>query len=215
MNVEVDEYLSRVRQEVPAAPRDTLVMAMIDTIRDFCRWTRALSHEVTDEIIQVGVSDYDVLLPNQDVEAVAIERMELNGTDVIFKDHAWLNRFVTNWRLREADDFRYYTHMKGPGAYTFPCVPQTQQTGLYYRVALQPTVTATAVDEDFLGEWLEDISNGAKAKLMAMSGKLWTDKKRASELDAEYRNGRGLARIQVTNSHGNAAQQWQNPRGFA
>lgn len=215
MNVEIDEYLARVRQEAPAAPRDTLVLAMIDTIRDFCRWTRALQHEVFDELIQANVSDYDVLLPNNDVEVVAIERMELNGTDIIFKDHAWLNRYVTNWRLREADDFRYYTHMTGPGQYTFPCVPLTQQSGLYYRVSLQPTVVATTVDEGFLADWLEDISKGAKAQLLAMSGKLWTDKKRASDLDKEYRTARGLARIQVNNSHGNAEQRWQNPRGFA
>lgn len=215
MTVEFRDYLARVRPEATHAPSDLLVQAMLDTTRDFCVVTRALQYEVTDEVILANVSDYDILTPNDQVEPIAIEYMSLNGAEVIFKEVAWLNRFIANWRLRPADDFRYFTHLTGPDVYTFPCVPQTGQTGLYYRVSLHPRITATKIDEAFIGKYVEAISDGAKARLLAMSGKEWTNKDRAKELDGAYRQARGLARIEINNTFGNAEQRWTNPRGFA
>ena len=71
------------------------------------------------------------------------------------------------------------------------------------------------VDQALSNEWLEAWSEGTKAKILAMAGKPWSNPQRSLQLEKSYRAERGMARIRVTNSYGNAEQRFANPRGFA
>lgn len=213
--VELDTLLDQVRAEAPQAPTDLMVQQMRLVIREFCNFTRAWLHEDNDTVA-AQVSDYDIELPNNHVEPIAIEYLEVDGAPAKFRDLDWLDRFMRGWRLREGDDFRYFTQLE-PLIYTFASIPQTNGSaaGIYYRVSLRPKVDGTQVDEKQADEWLDVWSVGAKARLLAFANKPWSDRQRAADLQREYLAGRGQARIRAGKAYGNADQQWANPRGFA
>lgn len=212
----LSDMLSRVTPECPQCPYPQQEQALLDTIRDFCQATRLHTYEAENETVMALVSDYDIELPDTTVEAIAIEYMSLDGTEVKARDTAWLDKMIPDWRKRSADDFRYFTQLT-KYSFTFPCVPITNQTvgGLYYRVQIKPKQDATSVDGDLADEWIEAFSDGAKAKLLAVPDKPWTQLKRAEHLDHLYRSARGRAKIRASKSRTNATQRWSNPRGFA
>jgi hypothetical protein len=212
----IEDLLNQVRAECGSCPTEQMVQETVNIIRDFCNYTRAYQHEVESESIVALVPDYDIEVPNTDVEPIAIEYLSVDAFESKFKDARWLDRYVTNWRLRSADDFRFFTHLK-PGTITFPGVPTKNGTagGVYYRVSLRPKLVALNIESDFTDQYLDVIADGARAEILAMSGKPWSNPKRADQLHRSYLQGRGQVRIRVTNSYGNAEQRFSNPRGFA
>jgi hypothetical protein len=215
MNVAISDVTERIDEEV-RAPKDTVLRALIDVIRDFCYRTRCWKHEVSGESIYLGVSDYEVEMPTNDAELLAVEKLEVAEQAAEFKTMAWLDANVSNWRYRAADDFRYFTHVQ-PQVITFPCVPTKNSDAgvLAYRIACRPKLTAEELPEELNNEWNEVWACGAKARLMAQSGKPWANLQRSQYLERYYMSERGLARIRVSRSFGEAAEQWVNPRGFA
>ena len=212
----IEELLNQVRPECAGCPTEQLLQEFVNCMRDFCNWTRAYQFEVNGESIVKSLADYDIQLPNTEVESIAIEYLSVDAFESKFRDMRWLDRYVTNWRLRSADDFRFFTHLK-PGMITFPGIPTKNGAagGVYYRVSIRPKLTALNIDSDFTDRYLEYVADGTRAEILAMAGKPWSNPKRADDLRRQYRHERGQVRIQVTNSYGNAEQRWANPRGFA
>lgn len=212
-DVALEDLLSRVRAECGGCPTDVMTLALRDVIRDFCKRTRAWQYEVESESILALVSDYDIELPTTQAYPVAIEYLTIDGTPSTFKSTDWLDRNITNWRYREADDFTVFTQIQ-PKIITFPCIPQHNGTvgGMYYKVSLQPTENASAVPQELADEWIEVWADGAKGQLKAMSNKPWTDVKRADMLEERYRVARGRAQIRVNRSYGNHTGGWVGPK---
>jgi hypothetical protein len=208
----LDDLLPRVRPEVLHCPPDLMVQQLRDVIRDFCTFTRAWQHEVESESFVAQVADYDIEVPT-DGYPIAIEHMEYDGAPVYFKTVAWLDRWLPNWRTREADDFSMFTQIS-PKVFLLTCIPLNNGTagGVRYRVSLQPTEDAATVDDTLADEWVEVWTDGAKARLLAIPDKPWSNVARADKLEMRYRSGRGAARIRVQHSYGNAVEQWVGPR---
>lgn len=208
--VDLLDAFNQVRQEVHLCPEDLIRQAILDTLRDFCRVTRVYRHEVNDEEILLGQSDYVVKLPDAQTQPIAIEHMAVDEALCVFKSTDWLDANVTNWRFRAADDFTYFTHLKTPAIITFPCVPTKNGTvnGVTYRVSIRPIESATSIDDSFSNEWKGEIEDGAKSRLLLMANKSWTNAARGGDLETRYRAGRGQARIRANRSFGNAEESW-------
>lgn len=212
MDVDLEELLSRIRPECSGCPTDLMTQALRDVIRDFCQQTRAWQYEVESETILARVSDYDIELPSTQAYPIAIEYMSVDGSVSVMKSTDWLDSNIENWRYRESDDFSYFTHIQ-PKVITFACVPTVRGTlgGVNYRVSLKPVENATEVPRELADEWIEVWADGAKANLKAMSGKPWSDSKRADSLEDRYRAGRANARVRVNRSFGNHQGQVRGP----
>lgn len=209
-----DTRIDRIRMEVPQCPKELIISELKRVARDFCNLSRAYQFEVTDESILQLVSDYDIEVPNAQVEPVAVEYLTVDGVESYFKDLSWIQRFIGNgWRTRSADDFRYYTQVQ-PRQITFPCVPTVNGTvgGLNYRVSLRPTLDSTTIDEIFADEWQEALDAGTKAHLMYQDGKPWYRPKRGDGLFAMYRAERNRARLRVNHAYGNPDQRVVAPK---
>lgn len=208
-----EDRIDRIRAELIGCPRQLIVDELIRVTRDFCQHTRALQLEVNNESIVANVSDYDIEIPETGVQPIAIEYLEVSGVQSFFKDVDWIQRFLGDgWRTRSGDDFRYFTQIQ-PRQITFPCVPTESKVGaLSYRVSVKPELTSTGMDETFMDEWQEALDAGTKAHLMYQDGKPWYRPKRADGLFSVYRHERGLARIRVQRSYGNADQRVIAPR---
>lgn len=213
-----EDLLSRIRPYVPRCPTEIMVQALIDTVRDFSKFTRGYTYEAPGDTITALVSDYAIALPSAlDVAPISIEEMTVDGVVCHFKTPDWLRRFLgANWRKREADDFRYFTLLTQT-QYTFPCIPQTNGTaaGVWYRVSLEPKIDAIAVSQAFADEWLDAWTPGALWKLKGMTDKPWADPAGAKENLRTYMSKRGDARIHIAKAYGYSEDRWANPRGFA
>lgn len=216
----LDDLGDRIRPYVRTCPTDTITQALLDVIRDFCNFTRAYQAEDSDTV-QALVSDYDLQLPNTNVELISVENMTVDKAQCYPKTPDWLSRYVAaDWRTRSADDFRYFTMLQ-PGTFAFPCVPTRMGTpgGIQYRLSLRPIMTATVVDATLAAEWIECWSAGALWKLKSMGGNpppAWADPLGAKDKRLEYFSLRGQARIRVNNAYGAGVEQrFVNRRGFA
>jgi len=209
----LEEYLDHIRLEVPQCPREIMKAEFLRITRDFCQHTRAYQFEVTDESILQLVSDYDIEVPNTQVQPVAVEYLTVNGAQSVFKDLKWIQDNIPNWRARSANDFTYFTQVQ-PLQITFPCVPTQNGTvgGLKYWVSLKPKLSADTLDDVFAGEWQDTLEAGTKAHLMLMDGKPWYKPKRAVGLLAEYRHERSRARVRVSRAYGNPEQRVSAPK---
>lgn len=214
---QLEDLLGRILPEVRQASTDLIVQHFRDVIRDFCQYTRAWQVETPDETIVANQSDYDVVTPGSEAQVVSIEYLEVDEQPSLFKTTEWLTDYVPNWRLRPADDFRFFTHVTGPHIITFPCVPTVAGTasGMKYRAAYKPTENAENVPEELVEEWIEAWSDGTKARLKAMLGEPWANPARSGQLEALYRAARAKARIKVQKSYGNSQDRWVNRGGFA
>ena len=209
----LEDMLDRVRPEVRRCPTDLMVQALRDTIRDFCQWTRAWQIERADAEIVAAQSDYTIYVPGAWAQPITVEYMELDGAPVRFQTVEWLDINISEWRYREGDDFRYFTHIT-PDKFTFPCVPTANGTAnaLKYRASYKPSDDSDRVESKLVDEWIEVFSDGAKARLKAMEGEVWANTARANKLEAMYRAGRQKARIRVSRAYGNAEQRWVGPK---
>ena len=194
------------------APSLLIRQAIRDTIRDFCRVTRAYQVEVENEAIQEDVRDYQIVLPADNVYPIAIESLSVDGVPSEFKTLGWLDTNVTNWRERDNDDFTGFTHLVNQNTITFPGYPTKDWPNLRYRISLRNTDTADGIAEEFVDQWKSEIEDGAKAKLLLMVNKSWTNVQRGGMCELQYRAARGKAKIRVSRSFGNAPERWVGPK---
>lgn len=219
--VEIKENFQFIRSELPQCPLDTIRLAFVAVCRDFCDHTRAMQFEAPAVTIVEDQSDYAIAVEVAhagppivyELEPIAIEKMRVDDGSCFFKTVSWLDDNIANWRLREADDFRFFTQLK-PGYFTFPCVPTIDGTddGVRYRVSMRPKLTAEELDDAFLAEYLLALSDGTKARLMMEEGKTWYKPARGAQLELAYRHERGLTRIRVNKAYGNSTDRLSAPR---
>jgi hypothetical protein len=209
--VDILDAFDQVRSEVHLCPEDTVRQAIRNTLRDFCRVTRCYRYEVTGESIVPTISDYDVLIPNNEVMPITVEAMEVDESPCEFKPTEWLDSNLPGWRQAEGSNFSFFTHVTTPSVITFPCVPDAAAT-MNYRVLLQPKTDAENIDDSIVNEWKEVIETGAKARLLLMVNKPWTNGAAGDDLDKRYRAARGRAIIRINRSHGYTQDRWVGPR---
>lgn len=207
-DVNIEDCVDRIRVEVPQCPSELMESELIKVVREFCQITRAWQYE-GQATITLGQSDYTIPVTDAaKAQPIAVEFLTVDGVPVEFKEVEWLDRMISNWRLRAADDFRYFTQIQ-PKTIVFPCVPTQNGTtnGLKYRVSLKPPLTAAVLDSDFLNEWQDTLEDGTKGNLLLMEGKPWFRGKRGEFLLRSHIRARSQARIRVARSYGNPEQR--------
>lgn len=213
--VDFTDFMDQVLAEVRIAPEELAIQKLREIARDFCQMTRAWQEAGPATTIAANTATYTIVPPG-DAEPVALEYLAVNNVEVVPKQVEWLDRFITNWRTRSADDFRYFTQLTRK-TFTFPALPTVNGTtnGVTYRMSLKPGIESNEINEDVWAEWSEVITKGAKAELLVMDGERWANVKRGGDYRGQYQRGRAAARIRAWNGYGNAEGRWVSPYRFA
>lgn len=212
--VTLDKILEQVEPDVRLAGSALILQKIRDVARDFCQWSRAWQWDAPLLSVVANQKTYSVVTPG-DAEPAVILYMSKDGDEVFPKDPAWLDRFSAGWRTASGDDFRFYTQ-ESRKTFRFAAIPITADTdAIFYRLALKPSPTSEELDEDVWMEWYDVIGAGAKAQLMMMSGKPWTDLKAGAINANAYRVGRARARIRYNKGFTDAEQSFSSTRFFA
>jgi len=180
--VDIREFCKFVQSDVPKAPLDTVKVAIIDTLRDFCQrtylWTR--TSEWTD--LLAGQSTYGFSMPdNTDMCGIlyveyrpdtTLSPREVKATTVDI-----LNATRPNWRNETGLAPNAFIS-KEPGVIQlipYPAVADGDQAdALRVEVAVFPSVTATEAPKFMLDSWGLIIGAGAKVRLMTMPKQPWS-----------------------------------------
>lgn len=203
MAVELEDFIPRVAMTRP--PRETILQALRDTMRDFCQFSRIWKHTVTGATITAGQPTITISLPAAPVDSqvIAVDMVSVDGArPATARTVEHFDRMQPEWRTQLGDSYDEYTQ-ESPSTFRFPAVPVNgSATGLIYRVDLKPTEDADQVEDFLRDEWLMEIAAGARAQLLLMPGKEWSDPMAAKAQAAVFANARGRARIRANQQYG-------------
>jgi len=166
-----------VRVEIPDIPTFVAERQLLRAAREFCEETRTWRVNVEISVIAtIPASNIASLLPSDTelVDVVSIKNIG-GGAPVIPRTYAWLDKNTSDWRSETDLNANYYV-LDGNNAIRFIPIPSVTTASLYYaRVAVKPTLDASAINDIVANKYDEVLVHGALAKLFLMPRKPWTD----------------------------------------
>lgn len=143
----MDRFLNTVRRDVPGCPNPLIKDEVLSAAIEFCERTSIYTEKLTESVL-AGAETLTITLP-ANTALIGIDRLEINDTDYFDIDHDG-----TTIDFGEAV----------PSALT-----------IYVYVSLKPLRTVTTLPDVLFNDWFQAIAAGAKAKLMIMPEKKWTN----------------------------------------
>jgi hypothetical protein len=168
----IDSYLIDIMPSVNGCPEQTATRAAIQAIREFCRETHTLRY--TQQITTVrNIAEY-TLEPPAGCRVISVDRAKFNGTKLSATSEAEMDRLVPGWD----EDVGTPTHYLLNGLSTLVLYRKPERMGinaLEVRQVLILTDDASEIDDGFYDLYHDAVTAGAKARLMAIPKKPWTD----------------------------------------
>ena len=194
------DFLNDVRPEAP----DCLEKIMIDAIRQsaikLCEEVPILVADLAPVTLSSGVSEYSIPQP--------LDKRVLSINDVFDNQgarlqHIAINRMQANsvglkpayWGMVNRDTIRLYP------------TPNTTGDTLAIKAALKPSQTCTTVDDFLFEDYRIGIAAGAKASLMAMPAKEWTNFELAGYYKSLFADCVSDARVSIATNFSGAPMQ--------
>jgi hypothetical protein len=190
----IDSYLIDIMPSVIGCPEQSATRAVIQAIREFCRDTHTLRY--TQPITTVNnIPDY-TLEPPTGYRVISVDRAKFNGAKLTATNEAEMDRLVPGW----ADDSGDPTHYLLDGLSTIVLYRKPNKmtiNGLVVRQVLMVTDSATEIDDDFYDLYHDAITAGAKARLMAIPNKPWTDLALSAAFRDQFEQEMATARVRA------------------
>lgn len=169
------DLLPYLLAEVPGVPDVTAKQALTMAAIEFCRETQAWS-ELQDPIAVIDkIHTYD-LEPVTGASIVTVKQVWAADRELVPVTLAKLVEVMPNWQTAQGSDPVYYNGAADWSSIRiFPTPINANRQKLTLRVAYQPSLTATTLPDFLVNVYLEAILSGAKARLMLMPQKAWTN----------------------------------------
>lgn len=199
-----ESFLDEVMPHVPGCQVNIAVNAIRNTVVEFCEKSLILQRDHDPVTVIAGIADYDLDPPNgylvtkimkawhENVPLVAAAPDEI-GTVAVYNQQApgADGPGLPRWILQK--DERSFSLLPVPA--------DTSVNGVFMRVALKPTRSSTSVEDVIFEDYLEVIGYGAKARLMFMPNKPWTDLNNAGTNKILFEQGVNTARQRANRGH--------------
>lgn len=145
-------------------------------------------------------------------DVAQVKDVRLNGAPLVFTTMDELRQSATNYETVSDPNPRGFTQYTQDTLTLVPTPSQAYPAGLTMKLALRPGLTALGV-EDWIGQkWIQEISTGAKAMLMAMYGRPWSSPEGAAAYRAQFEAAKTRATIEANRSFTRANSTIQMPR---
>lgn len=191
------DFVPSVLLEVPTCPEIVALKAVRDTCIDFCDHTNYWQYDLDLITAVANVAEYNLdELPDGTVLS-SITSMTFQGLPVYPRTLEWLDTNRANWRKDYSTRPEYFL-VQQIGQFQLVGYPSvTVVDAVRVRVALKPSRAATKVYDRLYEDYLDDIANGALARLMAMRGRPWSDQSLVEHYNRLYELERGSAKVAV------------------
>lgn len=191
------------------APEPLIVRKIAETANEFFRLTRAYEFDSNPAIITANTKLIGLTLP---ADTVLCEIVEVRlGPDKVWPraDRQLQNEFGL-WENAEGTP-RYYKVIGGQvRVVPFPTSNTTDQ--LRIKASIAPTVTAESMADEPGLRYQDALINGAKARVLAMPKKAWTDPATAGIFQQEYATRLNEVRLLARNGGSSEASIRVRPR---
>lgn len=201
-----ESYLPEVNPEVPACPHPIMVNAVRNAAIEFCEKTLIWREDLDAITILTDKRGYDLDPPTDTVIVVPIY-VAVDG------------EIIRPASVDQLDDVSLYQRvLKTSRTYDMISASRLQlgwepdadlTSGLEVRAALRPSSSADGADTTIYEEWHEDIAAGAKARLMMMPNKNWTNPQLAMYYQNMFDAGIGEAKAVIGKGRTRVSQQVQ------
>lgn len=170
------DVLPYLRTEIPAADQLLLLQQVRLAARELCLRSHRNVYEFDPISIRDGRSSYDLVSPPETEIGVVLEA-SMDG------------RLMSPWEYRLAASLDELILVSEP--------QDDIDNGLIVKVALVPTVDADHLDARVMADGLDFIVAGAKARLLGMSDRQWSNPQAALQSQARFLQGISRLREQV------------------
>lgn len=198
------DFMPDIAPWVGGCPTIMIEQAILNATIEFCReslWWRVDHDPIT---AMPSVSEYDLSAPSGSAIIRPVSAT-FEGDDLPPKDTNWLDANVTDWQTDEGNI--YYFNVPSHGTVRLVRIPEKLYlNALRVRMALMPSRTATTIDDTIYNHHYETIGHGAKARLMAVPDKPWSNPGEAAYYAGLFEQAVSKARIEAEMGYAGATQ---------
>jgi hypothetical protein len=199
-----DDFLPYVLPDVPGCAEIVAIQAIRNTAIDFCEKTMVVETDLDPVSLVVGVTDYDLEPPaahlvtkivrlfyrNRELKPVArddINVASFYNPDAIDKEQPGQPQ---RWTQKDTKTITVWPEPK-----------ESEAGALTIRAALKPTRASTSCDDILFEDYAEYIAAGAKARLMLVPNKAYTNPNLVVTQNQLYMQGVNMARQRAARGH--------------
>lgn len=202
-HVTLSEFYPYVLPEVKGCPEPLADIHILAASIEFCAKTHywLYTHAAIDLV--ADTKTYTISRPSIYVEIeTIIDPVYINGQKVWQKTKEWLDANISDWQSTSGSTPLYYT-IPSPGVIRPVPYPDANITGGIEEItlALKPKPNATLLEDFLFDEFYEVIANGAKARLMEMPEKEWSNPNLAMYYQGKFDHAVVMARTKAKSGY--------------
>lgn len=182
--IAIDEFLTSVLPDVPGCPESLASEMVLEAAITLCKRSRVLKEALDPIDVVAAQRDYTLSTYG---DTVVIEPVSVLYDSVRLDavQEAILDDMAPTWRLSDGP-FGYYTVLN-PGTLTLAFSPSVGVTGgLRVTVSVRPSNQSVALPDVLYNEYSGTIADGAKALLMVIPGKAWSNPALGDYYDGKF-----------------------------
>lgn len=193
----VSDLVPFVAPEVPGCPevliKQTLVQATIEMCEEALVW-----QEIQDPVIVIDkVNEFDIEVP-RDSRIVTVKDVWASNRKLRPVTMDQLFERIPNWQdARGSEPVYYNASHDWRTIKVFPIPLESNRAKLTMRVAYAPTISATTLPDELATKYLDGLTGGAKARLMAMPGRSWSNAQFAGIYRQQFNDSVLKAKIDI------------------
>lgn len=170
MATNLDKFLNHMLVDLPGCPDPTARYALLIAAGEFCRTSLCWDEFQDAEPLQDGVAGYDLFAP-AGASVYMVKEVWIGSRMLTPLSMSQLQVQVPAWQTAQTSTPLYYNAATDRGTLTlYPTPKESDGQTFVVRVAYAPTVTATTLPDFLFERYLDAVTSGAKARLMATPG---------------------------------------------
>lgn len=205
-------FYDYVLPEVSGVSTDLVDIYLRRAAIEFCEETNVYVADHDPVSLIKGIAEYDLEPPELETDIVQVKKAWVESAPIDYLSQDTLNQRHSYWPGEESPRPSAFTQQTQTSVIMFPKPSESVRNGLKMKVALRPSLKATGI-VDWMGtKYVQEISDGAKAMLMAMPNKPWSTAEGAALYRSQFESGKTRATIEAMRSFTRTTQQVQFKR---
>lgn len=169
------DILPQLLPDVPGCPDITAINALRNAAIEYCRFTRSWTRTLAPVALVDNQSVYAMTAP-VDARVAGVISAWVRGREVLPKTMSQVAMLVPNWLVATAEVPNYFnSNTDTITLQVFPTPLNALGAPLTLRVVLAPSLTAQNVDDGIANDHFEALLAGARARLMVVPQRAWTN----------------------------------------
>lgn len=172
-SVDFQDLVPEVLSIAPSVPLPTIVRAFRNAARELCRRGECFRYEVANDVVAKNLAEHELSRPSN-TDLLRPIALTINEEPLKPTSPSILDADDTTWRSETGTPRKFFRSANDTNwIRLYPIPDRTFTTGIQGEIVVQPTRTATSIDDVFLDRYQEALVDGALSKLLPVAGTTW------------------------------------------